>query len=241
MSGKDVGLVIGGEPRIDFLPPEVKAAKQARRTRRSLGALVLLVVAACAAGVVFATTLNLQAQEQLVSAQDRTRALIQEQGEYAEVRTVTGQIASATNARLVGSANEVLWTAYLGKVVSVLPGGTTIDTYSVESQSANEAAPVAEVPLRQPRIATVNFIAGFPNLAQAKSVLKNLETLPGYAGAWVTPIELTDEGTYSANFTLYVNSDVTERRFFKVEAESAEPEATEDEAVVNEAATDGEG
>jgi len=232
MSAKDTGLVIGGEPRIDFLPPEVKAGKQARRTRRSLMALVLLVVAACVAGYVFATSLAVQSQGELADAQDRTRALVQEQGEYQSVRTVTAELAATTNARLVGSATEVLWKDYLAQLVTALPSETTVDTYTVESQTAMEGSPVTTIPLQNQRMATVNFVAEFPTLAKAKAVLESLATLPGYADAWATPIELTDEGAYTATFTLNVNAEIAERRFFEAEepvADGAEETSAEGE------------
>src|SRR5690554_4082752 len=102
MSNKDTtGLVVGGEPRIDFLPPEVKAGKRARRTLRSLIALVLAVVVVCAGGYVFASSLAVQAQVALAEEQAKTQALLQEQSQYSEARTVAGQVSAATDARLV--------------------------------------------------------------------------------------------------------------------------------------------
>jgi hypothetical protein len=109
----------------------------------------------------------------------------------------------------------------------VLPAGTTLDTYTVTSQSATEGPPVAAIPLQNPRMATINFVAMFPSLIEAEVALKNLETLPGFADAWVTPIELTDDGVYTASFTLNVHKGVVERRFFTaVEAPEAADAAT---------------
>jgi hypothetical protein len=244
MSGRKAdatGLVIGGEPRIDFLPPEVKASKEAKRTRRSMTALVLIVVAACAAGFVFSATLAGQAQGELSAAQERTQALIQEQGEYNEVRMITGQLAASANARLVGSANEIMWATYMARLVASLPAGATITKYSVEAPSFNEGVSIPDNPLRGASVATVRFVASFPSIAAAKNALKNLESLDGYAGAWVTPISRDDDGTYLADFTLAVNTDVLERRFFEaveepedegtdaVATDAEEPEAAEDE------------
>ncbi len=218
------GLTIGGEPRIDFLPPEVKAGKEARRTRRSMTALVLVVVAACVAGYVFSTTLAGQAQAELSAAQDRTHALIQEQGEYNEVRTITGQLAASANARLVGSANEIMWASYMQSLVGVLPSGSTITKYTVDSPAFNGGLSASDTPLQGPSLATVKFVATFPSISAAKSALKNLETLDGYARAWVTPISREDDGKYSADFTLAVSTDVLELRFF---ADAEEPDASE--------------
>lgn len=216
------GLVIGGEPRIDFLPPEIKAGKQARQTRRSLLALGVIVVAVCVAGYVFAAGLAALAQGSLATAQERTQELLKEQGEYSEVRTVSAQISATESARLVGSATEVLWKEYLTELVSALPEGVSIEKYGVVSQDATELAPVPSVLLQNSRISTISFSARIPALAQAEATLVSLKSLPGYADAWVTPIQVAPDGTYTADFTLNVNSDVLERRFFTVKSETSD-------------------
>lgn len=220
------GIVIGGEPRIDFLPPEIKAGKQVRRTRRSLLALSLLVVIICVVGYVFAAGLAGLAQVGLASAQDRTQELLEKQAEYTEVRNVSSQISGTKNARLVGSATEVLWKGYLADLVAALPSGVSIEKYGVASQDATELAPVPSVPLQNPRVATITFSTRMPALAHADKTLVNLRSLPGYADAWVTPIVAAGDGTYTADFTLNVNSDVLEKRFFTAPAET--PESEED-------------
>src|SRR5690606_4123650 len=122
MSAKDsTGLVIGGEPRIDFLPPEVKQRKQTRRTRRSLIILVVIVMVACAGGYVFATSLAVQSQLALIDEQSKTSDLLNEQAKYAEARTVSAQLAATEDARLVATGHEILWNAYLAELQATLP------------------------------------------------------------------------------------------------------------------------
>jgi anti-sigma factor RsiW len=229
---ESTGLVVGGEPRIDFLPPEIKARKQARRTRRSLLVLSLIVVAVCAAGYVFAAALASLAQTSLAEAQERTQVLLKEQAEYSDVRTVTGQISATENARILGSATEVLWKNYLAQLVGTLPAGVTIEKFTVVGQSATDVAPVPSVLLQNARISTITFSVRMPALADAEAILVNLKSLPGYADAWVTPIEVSPDGTYTAEFTLNVNSDVLERRF------SANPDADDGGPATEPLATD---
>lgn len=220
------GLVVGGEPRIDFLPPEIKARKNARRTRQSLLVLSLIVVAACVAGYVFSAGLATLAQAGLAQAQQRTQDLLTEQGEYSEVRKVAAQIEATKNARLVGSATEVVWKDYLAQLIAALPAGVTIEKYTVVSQSATDLTPVPSVLLQNARVSTVTFSARMPALADAEATLVNVKNLPGFADAWVTPIQVSPDGTYTAEFTLNVNADVLVKRFFTVvDAENDEATA----------------
>lgn len=225
-ANRSAGLVIGGEPRIDFLPPEIKAGNLARKTRRSLLVLVVATVAVCAAGYVFATTLAVQSQVKLAEEQAQTQQLLAEQAEYSEVRTVSGTTAAVQDARIVGSATEIMWADYLAELQASLPVDSTIETFVVDSQAALEAAPEVAVPLQDNRVATITFAVRVASLPVVDSLLVNLRELTGYAGAVVTTIALED-GTYLANGVLHVNSDAFERRFFEtVEVD----DATSDEA-----------
>lgn len=217
-----VGLIIGGEPRIDFLPPEIKEGKQARRTRRSLVVLVVVVALVSGGGYFFSANLAAQSQQKLDEAQERTLELLQEQGKYGEVGAVNKSVAEIKNARLLGSATEILWRDYLAGVISSLPAGTTIDSYNVVSPSVTDALPSPTIPLEKARVATITFTATFPSFVDAKTVLTNLRALPGFADAWASPVQSEDEeaGTYSANFTLNIDSEALAKRFFIVDADA---------------------
>jgi hypothetical protein len=234
MSAKDAAaLTIGGEPRIDFLPPEVKQRKQARKTRRSLVALVIVVIVACAGGYVFATSLAVQSQIALANEQATTQSLLQQQTEFAEVRSVTGELQAVSDARRAGSATEVMWAPFLAKLQAALPAGSVIETYLVDSQTALESAPVTAVPLQNPRIATITFTASVPSLASADALLVNLRELPGYADAAMTTASL-DEGLYRVSVTLNINADALEKRFFESagdDVEAADNDANDADAV----------
>lgn len=209
------GIVVGGEPRIDFLPAEVKVRKQARKIFRSLVILVFAVVVLCVGGYVYATTLSVQSQLKLAEEQERTQQLLKEQAEYAEVQTVSNLLAAATDARLVGSATEIFWQKYLGKLQSALPSGVSAESYTVDSQTALELTPVPIVPLQSDRVATITFTATVPGLPQADALLVNLRALPGFADSRATTIGRKEDGRYSVMVILNINSDAFERRFFE--------------------------
>jgi hypothetical protein len=244
MSTKDAtGLVIGGEPRIDFLPPEVKERKNARKARRGLIALVVIVMVACAGGYVFATSLALQSQGSLADEQAKTAALLAEQAEYAEVRTVAAQLAAVKDARLVATAAEILWIAQLAELQATLPAGMVITTAEIDSISATELAPVAAVPLEQERVATLTLTATAPSLSAIADWLDNLRDLRGYADAWGAPA-FWDGDHYEVDVRLNINAEAFAKRYFEVkeavaseEDEAEEASTTEESEVADDAVT----
>ena len=221
MSTKNNGpLVIGGEPRIDFLPQEVKQKKLDKRSRRSLITLVLLVVAVCIAGYAFSAVNALQAQVQLDAARERTQSLLSEQTKYGEASSADTELKTAQAAALVGSATEVLWRKYLISLQGEMPRGSFITKFVVASQSALETTPDISVPLENDRVATITFGVASPSLSSAEALLKNLEDLVGFADAAIVSAELNDTlPYYDVTVVLHVNSDVFERRLFLLDLE----------------------
>ena len=208
-------LVIGGEPRIDFLPFEIKERKKNRRSRRSLIFLVIAVVGACIVGYVFTAGLAVQAQLQLDTERARTQFLLKEQSKYAEARTVAGDIDNSKAAALVGSSTEIMWKSYLRELKNVMPSNTTIVAFGIDSQNTLELAPVVTAPLEQPRVATLAFTARTNSLARADQLTVNVKELPGFADATTTTIAAEDDSSYMVNVIVHINDSVFERRFFE--------------------------
>ena len=116
-------IVVGGEPRIDFLPTETKKRKEYRRQRRSLVALIIMVAVACAVAVVFTTTLAATGQLGLTVEQARTQDLVKQQLQYSEAQGAAAELQTAQNAELVASATDVVWADYIDELVKALPPG----------------------------------------------------------------------------------------------------------------------
>jgi hypothetical protein len=212
-------LVVGGEPRIDFLPTETKKRKEYRRQRRSLVALVIVVAVACAFGFVFSTSLAANSQATLEAEQAKTAVLLTQQKEYAEVRTVQGDIDAATSARLVGSATEILWDEYVMGLVAGLPEGSrltpgTTSSVTIDSQSTLELAPAPDVPLQNARVASIALLVDVTDLSVGDAVIEYLKTVPATADVTTTVLSRQPESIYRMTITLNVNSEAFERRFF---------------------------
>lgn len=214
MSRANGVLVIGGEPRVDLMPPEVhkeRAAKVARR-RLILGVVGVLVITL--AGSAAATVLSLGAQIQLADEQSRTPGIMAEQAKFVDVRTVQGQVDQIKAAQQVGVSTEIDWKKYLEGVQAILPSSVTIQSVAITSASplAIYAQPTA--PLQGARVATVTFEATSQVLPDVPTWLTSLATLPGFADALPGSVVL-DETTkgYKVNITMHVNDAAYAKRF----------------------------
>lgn len=217
-------IVIGGEPRIDFLPPEIRQRKDARRRFRVLLAVVVGVVTICLAAYAGVTTIAVSRQVALLLEQERTIELITEQGRYVKARDAAATVETARDARLVASAPEILWREQLPALQATLPEGAAITQYSVAAQSATNAAPVPEGALALPLVAQVTLGATFATVESVAAWQDSLVNLPGFAGVWVTPI--TDiEGVYHIQASIGIFTDAFALRLFSPVADEADAAA----------------
>lgn len=207
-------LIIGGEPRVDLLPPEVRKERQARVVRRRLGLGVIGVLLIVVLGAGAATALAIQAQAQLLAEQARTGELLAEQGKYMEVRTVQQQVGLVRAAQQVGASTEINWKDYLLKVQATLPAGVTIDTVNVDSASPMAIYMQPTAPLQGARVATVSFTAKSAMLPDVPTWLTALTTLPGYADALPDSVTLDETtGIYTVSITMHVSDAAFAQRF----------------------------
>ena len=117
-------VVVGGEPRVSLLPPELEARKRAAATRR-------LAVdrrvhrgggrARSAAGA--AWYYQLERNGRLEAARNETAALLQQQAKYADVKAAAAVVDSADDARKVVASTEIDWKEYFGEATQYLPPG----------------------------------------------------------------------------------------------------------------------
>ncbi|WP_345761935.1 hypothetical protein [Diaminobutyricibacter sp. McL0608] len=209
-----VSYEVGAEPRVDLLPPEVRAQRKAASTRRGLGFAVLasvLLVGLAAGGSAF---LAFSAQASLTESQQQTSSLLAQQSKYISVRKLQDQVALATAAQQVGASTEIDWKTYLNKVQATLPANVVIDTVTVDSASPLAQYSQSTAPLQGARVATVTFDAKSSTLPEVPAWLTALAKLPGFADA--TPGTVTLDQTskvYSVNITMHVNDAAFDQRF----------------------------
>lgn len=227
MSAKDNVVTVGGEPRIDFLPPEIKQKKQAKRLIRLLVVATAGVVALCVLAYIGVTTVAVTRQLALAAEQDRTLALISEQGKYSDARNASATVETARSARLVASAPEILWRDQIAALQATLPEGAAITMYSVSGQSTTALGPATQGVLALPQVAQVTLTATFSSVESVATWQDSVQALPGFAGVWVTPVSDTD-GAYEIQATIGIFTDAFAMRLFSpIEAEADATETTE--------------
>ncbi|SEM89000.1 MULTISPECIES: hypothetical protein [Cryobacterium] len=211
---KDDELVIGGDQRLDLLPPEVRAERRAQRQRRrlSLGVVGVAVVMGLLVGS--ATALSLTAQADLASEQARTETLLTDQAGYFAVRALQNQVTLTEAAQRVGASTEIDWKEYLGAVQGTLPRSVAISSVQVDSATPLAAYGQATAPLQGLRVATVSFTATSTLLPDIPAWLSALGRLDGFADALPGSVSLDQTtGIYTVTITMHVNDLAFAHRF----------------------------
>lgn len=212
-AGSD-SLSVGEEPRVDLLPPEIRAERRERTRRRRLGVGVIGVVVVMVLGVGASTVVATAAQTRLEGEQARTVALLAEQAQYAEVRAMQTQVALAGAAQRVGASTEIAWRDFLQRVQATLPEGVTVETVDVDSASPLATYAQSTAPLQGARMATVKFTAMSVALPDVPTWLRALATLPGFADALPGSVERNDtSGVYRVTITMHINDAALAGRF----------------------------
>jgi hypothetical protein len=212
-------LVLGDEPRVDLLPPEVHARAKMHALRRMLGLVVVLAVVVVAGGYLFATIRSAAAEAELSAAQDRTLELLAEQGEYSEASAASDLVDAALTDRVTVVSNEVPWADVIDAIRRLLPPETTLDSATMTARSPWAQEMVTQGPLRAPRVATITFDVKSPSLLDTPAVVRALATIPGYADA--TPdLVVRNDTTFITTITLNLNAGALTDRYADEKDES---------------------
>lgn len=216
----DEAVVFGGVPRVDLMPPEVAQGRRDARTRRTLGSLVLLVLALTAAGAIVASWWAGQAQQRLTDARNETLRLQQERLAYSEVTQLQSRIDAIIDQRQALAAGEVLWQDTVDPLLAIVTadGGVAQQVQIVGSAPGAEPLGVTG-PLRQPRVASVTLEVQTPELPDGPGWLRSLASNPTVADASIDSIVGDPEAGYSTRITINVGENAYSGRFIEEETE----------------------
>lgn len=209
-------------PQVNLLPPEVRAARGLRKTKRwlliSLGLVVVLCIGVF--GVV-AVSAGLAATE-LVTAQSETLDLQQEQTKYAEVPQVLGALDNTKAAVKVGMSTDIQWKAYGDAIGAVLPPNTSIDTLTVTAATPITPANPPADPLQGANVGQIVFSARSSTVLDTAALIDALNSVPGFADAWVSTSSLSEDehGVYFAtSATVQLTDAAFSHRFDAIDSE----------------------
>jgi hypothetical protein len=207
-------IVVGGAPRVDLMPPEVRLKRSQLRTRRKLRMALVAVVVVTAVGCGGAFAWNAFTQTSLVLAQAQQQQLLQEQTKFGEVTTVSDQIALVEAGQRVASSTEVQWGPYITKLQAALPEGSALLSVSVDSATPVATFEQGTAPLQGGRIATLAIDTRSSQLPSVADLLTSLATLPGYVDASPGQVAYSD-GVYQTSITMHVGTAALDNRFTK--------------------------
>jgi Tfp pilus assembly protein PilN len=207
-------LAIGGAPRVDLMPPEIRVKRSQLRLRRSLRlglfAVAGVVVLACGGTVAMSTLSNVGLQ----AAQSQEASLLQQQNQFADVKSTTQSIQLIKAGQQVGASTEIDWSAYLASARALLPGGVGIDQATVDQATPVKPYPQTLTSLQGARIATLTIVTSSADIPPVAQILASMEGLPGFTD--VSPATVVwDEGTatYKSTLTLHINEKAFDGRF----------------------------
>lgn len=203
---------IGGVPRVDLLPLEVRAERRASvNVRRAwLGVVGVAVLAGIATGA--ATLSSMRAQDDLALSQADTASLSAEQAKFSKVKVVENQTNQIEAAQQVGGGTDIDWNSYLTKFQATLPAGTTIKSVAVDSASAVTPYTQSAAALQGVRIGTVTVTVESSTLPSVPKLLTSLTSLPGYVDATPGTVTATDN-VYTANIVMHINEGAYSGRY----------------------------
>lgn len=204
------------QPQVDLLPHEVRSVRALGRAKVRLGfsLVVVLLLAVLAFG--YASFMEKQANEELATVTARVQDLEAEQAEYAEVPQVKSQVEMVKTARVFGTSTEVMWSEYLRAVEAVAPAGWTIRALSTTMPSPVEAPVMAMNPLAAASVGSLSFTGRASTLPDIAAWTDALETIPGFADAYFSAAEITEEAGvifYDVTATVQVNDRAYALRF----------------------------
>ncbi len=206
-------LLVGIEPRVDLLPPEVRASRKRDALVRRLLVTLVVVIVLIIAAIGGSALLALQSQQALAAAQARTLELAQQQQKYSVVKQVQSQIQLTQAAQQVGASTEIDWNLFLAKAKATLPAGVTLTGISIDSASPLAPYQQSTVPLQGTRVAAVTLNVTSATLPDLPLWLRALAKLPGVADTAPGTVTLSEGGTYTATATIHLNESAYDNRF----------------------------
>lgn len=194
------GLVAGGTPRVNLLPPHELEQRGRRRLRmRWLGAFVAtFVLLNLVAGIVGIRTLNAQAA-QLTATHDLDR-LQSELTQYTRIINLGAKVRELEDLRAQAGSNDQNWGSLITQIKVIIPHEVTLVGFNLTSGAVPTAGadPSTQVGLR----GTLTFSAKAPS-AQDETI-RQLRTVGAFL--YVDAGELSSDGpqggyTFVANFS----------------------------------------
>jgi hypothetical protein len=207
------GLVLGGEPRVNLIPPEVGERARRRRTRSYLVVAVVAAVALVLAAYAAATVRSLAVHQILEAEKTRTTQLLEQRAAYADTIAVTQAVGIIELTREQATSTEVIWADILDKITAQL-GTSTYAEWSAQAPAPWVAPLATSTPLAKPLVATMTLTVRSASPIDTSALYRRLLELDATADMNYTFLEQPDgELLYLATMTINLDADALAGRF----------------------------
>lgn len=205
-------LLLGGEPRVQLLPPTVAAREKVRGAQRMVVLLVVAAVAVAGAMYGLGVYLSASAQAGLESEQGVTQDILKQQANYKAGADAADMVQQLQQAQQVATSLEVDWAPILRTFQASLPAGASMANVTVENQAPWEQALVPEGALRTPRIAVVSLVIASPGPIDVSTMAAAMSDIQGRADVKAQSVQVTG-GAWRTTIDLTLDSDALSGRF----------------------------
>jgi len=222
-------------PGVNLLPPEVHQRRAAKRTRSWLFLAVAIVLALTVGGVIWAETKVTAAENRLAEAEDEHERLRTEEEKYAEVPIVLATKQNAQDAEFLAMWREIDWQPLIDELVDSLPNDVDYQTITITAPGPTEGSYVAEHPLQQDKIATIDITGTAQKLPDNSEWIETVEDIEGLSHPWISATDLDSDGnentanSYSVQGSIEVTPEAFTEKYIPGEDTDAEnTDETED-------------
>lgn len=224
--------VLGGEPRVQLLPPSVRERERARGAMRLAVLLVVLGMVVGGAIVALGFLRQVSTDLALQAANAQTAQLLTQRAQYAEATEVADTIAGVEETQQAMTSYEIDLAELLGALQGRLAPGMAITQLTATVQAPWGVPLAGEDVLSPPRIANIEISVTSATIDEGTAFRDALATLPGFASATLLETAVGTDGTVTTHLTLALATDAVSGRFLE-KTESADASEAEDTAATN--------
>jgi hypothetical protein len=205
-------LLLGGEPRVQLLPPTVAAREKVRGAQRMVVLLVIAAIAIAGAMYGFGLYLSASAQNALTSEQAQTQVILKQQATYKEGADAAGMVAQLQQAQQVATSLEIDWAPILRTFQASLPAGASMASVTIDNQAPWAGALAPEGVMRTPRIAVVSLVIASPGPIDVTRMTAAMSDIPGRADVKAQSVQV-DGAEWKTTIDLTLDSDALSGRY----------------------------
>jgi hypothetical protein len=219
-----VKIELSGDPRVQLLPPSIRD-RAVSRSRARAGVLLVVLGAVVAAALVGAGYLrSAQAQQSLLSAQNRGTELLAQQAQYSEAVTLDRLIRQAKQLQTGATETEIDLGPLIQRLIAMLPQGAEAASISSVNILPWEALPTSDVVGADKLadaglVATVQLEISTVTVQDATNYSRSLRALPGALTSSINLVGVGADGRVSSTVTLLLGVEAVSGRFAEEDAE----------------------